>query len=298
MKYYGKAEETARKLLTAFESGNLPKALAQVFLRRKDDVPCRRWSWNNQIITALMGYQEARGFRQWEEVGRKVKPGEKAFYILAPLVKEEKATDEQTGEETTRRILYGFKGLPVFGLEQTEGEPLPQQDTEVTNWIASLPLYEVARSWGLVIEAYNGDTKAPLGQYARGQGIALGVRNLATWAHELIHAADDKNGNLKERGQHWRAEIVAELGGAVLLEILGYPTESDQGGCWHYIRSYAEKADLDPLWACSQVIDRVCKAVVRLLEEAERENGDTSTHPPVEENAEFAASVTGKEDKP
>jgi hypothetical protein len=41
-------------------------------------------------------------------------------------------------------------------------------------------------------------------------------------------------GNLKEKGQHWRSETVAELGGAILLECLGYSSESDRGGCFDY----------------------------------------------------------------
>ena len=30
----------------------------------------RRWSWRNQLLTALSGYHDARGYRQWQEVGR------------------------------------------------------------------------------------------------------------------------------------------------------------------------------------------------------------------------------------
>ena len=269
MKYYGKAEEAANRLLHAFETGNLPQALAQVFLRRKDDVPCRQWSWNNQLMTALMGYSDARGFQQWQEVGRQVRKGEKAFAILAPLMTAKKGTDSETGEETAERSIYGFKGIPVFGYEQTEGEPLPEQETDAENWIATLPLLEVAQSWGLTVNTYAGRQHKPLGHYVRGRAIAVGVENLATWAHELIHAADDRNGTLKERAQHWRSEVVAELGGAVLLECLGLMEESDRGGCWQYVRQYAEGENKDPLMLCGQVSDRVCRAVARLLEEAE-----------------------------
>ena len=69
-----------------------------------------------------------------------------------------------------------------------------------------------------------------LGQYRHGTGIALGVENLSTWCHELVHAADDRNGKL--RGKKVRKETVAELGGAVLLSILGYENKTDLGGCW------------------------------------------------------------------
>jgi len=74
------------------------------------------------------------------------------------------------------------------------------------------------------------------------------VENLATWAHELIHAADDRLGNMIETGQHFRSEIVAEMGGAVLLYAMGYKKD----------------ADLD-------VIERTCQAVALILEESDKQ---------------------------
>ena len=53
----------------------------------------------------------------------------------------------------------------------------------------SLPLIEVARAWGLNVDAYNGLNSAAKGKYVRKTAIAVGVKNLATWDHELIHAA-------------------------------------------------------------------------------------------------------------
>jgi antirestriction protein ArdC len=264
MRFYDKAEESAKVILEAFRNPNrLPKPLAQVFIHRKDNVPCRAWSWRNQLLVALQGHKDARGFRQWEEVGRWVKKGERAFYILAPLSK--KVEDEKTGEEKT--VIYGFKGSAVFGHEQTDGRPLPLSDPEAARWVEALPLIEVAREWGLAVESFNGKGAGYLGAYRHHSGIALGVKNLSTWAHELVHAADHRNG--KELGQHWRSETVAELGGAVMLQILGYPHEADLGGCWEYIQAYAEKAGLEVIDACGKVLQRTCEAVALILDTAE-----------------------------
>jgi hypothetical protein len=266
MQYYGKAEEAANDILEAFENPNgLPEPLAQVFIRRKDRSPCRSWSWRNQLLVAIHGYSEARGFRQWERVGRRVKRGERAFRILAPVIK--KKTDEKTGEE--KEVLVGLKGTPVFGLEQTEGDPLPDQDPAVQEWIASLPLVEVAESWGLSVEAFSGRGASCLGRYRWGQAIAVGVKNLSTWTHELVHAADHRNGNLKELGQHWRSETVAALGGAVLLRVLGHDHHADLGGCWEYVRWYAKRAGLEVIDACGKVLKRTCDAVALILDAAE-----------------------------
>jgi hypothetical protein len=269
MQFYRKAESAASQILEAFQSGNLPQALAPIFIRRKDNVPCRAWSWSNQLLAALHGTSDARGYRQWQEVGRQVKKGEKSFPILVPIVRKRTTENRETGQEEETTYLAGFTSAPVFGIEQTEGDPLPAPDPEVTTWLDSLPLLEVAREWGLSIDAYNGRPGAPLGKYRHGRGIALGVQNLSTWAHEMCHAADDRLGNLQERGQHWRSETVAELGGAILLEILGYQRESDRGGCWEYVKAYAADARIEPTAACQRVLKRTCDAVALILDTAE-----------------------------
>ena len=67
--FYGKAETAANRILDLFKSGDVPKALAPIFIRRNDAIPCRAWSWSNQLLTALAGYDDARGFRQWHQPG-------------------------------------------------------------------------------------------------------------------------------------------------------------------------------------------------------------------------------------
>ena len=98
VKFYGKAEDAANVILGAFKDPrNLPKAIAPIFIKRKDDIPCRKWSWNNQFLTAIRGHSDARGFRQWQTVGRHVRKGQKCFLILSPVMK--KIEDKKTGEK-------------------------------------------------------------------------------------------------------------------------------------------------------------------------------------------------------
>jgi len=268
-RFYRQAESAATRILEAFKTGNLPKALAPVFVNRKDNVPCRAWSWSNQLLAALSGHSDARGYRQWQQVGRHVKKGEKAFAILVPMVGKRAGIDPETGEAKEHTFIRGFSSAPVFGLSQTDGDPLPPPDPAVMAWLESLPVRDVAESWELSVDAYNGRDGAALGRYRHGTSIALGVENLSTWAHELVHAADDRLGQLKERGQHWRSETVAELGGSILLEILGHDVESDRGGCWDYVQSYARDAGIEPITACQRVLKRVCDSVALILDTAE-----------------------------
>jgi antirestriction protein ArdC len=271
MKFYGKAESAAKAIVSAFERGNLPQALAPIFIKRNDDRPSTQWSWHNQLLCVLAGCSDARAFGQWLDVERAVKKGEHArTIILAPCTRKETYTDSD-GREQERVRIYGFRGIPVFDVGQTDGQPLPAGvDAETSAWLANLPLRAVAETWGLSIDAINGRAGKALGWYRHKQAIALGVKNLATWCHELCHAADDRLGQLTERGQHWRSECVAELGAATLLCILGNELEADLGGCWQYVSAYARDAEIEPLAACNRVLKRTCDAVALILGEAER----------------------------
>jgi len=258
----------ANDILAAFESKELPKALAQLFIHRKVEVPSRHWTWTNRLVAIRRGHVYAAGFRQWQEVGRRVKKDEHAFHILAPRIAKAKEDDEDRGLKEGDPVTVGFLAVPVFGYLQTEGEPLAGiEDTPEV--IDRLPLVEVARAWGLSISLYSfEDAPDRLGYFTPGRGIALGTENLSTWAHELVHAADHRLGNRVARSLD--AEVVAEFGGAILLECLGYAAESDRGGAYDYLRKHCEKAKRNLLGACTELLDRTCGCIALLLDEMEK----------------------------
>jgi len=272
MKFYGKrAKEVTERIIDAFRHPEqLPKALAPIFIHREDDVPCRKWSWHNQLLVALCATVDARGIKQWNKAGRKVKKGSSAIWILAPCIK--KVVEEtDNGEEKERQIIYGFRAVPVFAAEDTEGDPLPERDDRYESWVKELPLMEVAEAWEINVGTFSHQGGNPLGYYRYAsngnQAVMLGVENVATWAHELIHAADHRLTDLK--GEKWHKEIVAELGGAVLLECLRMDQDADLGGACSYIEQYARDAKVDTVRACIQVLDRVCNCVKLIMDTAE-----------------------------
>lgn len=270
MKYYGKSADAVKTIITAFENGNIPNALAQRYIHRNDNIPCNTWSWNNQLLTALNGTNDARGFNQWKQVGRKVKKGEHAFHILIPLVG--KKEDPETKEE--KRFIYGFKSAPVFRIESTEvfndalWNEANKVDENAENWLKTLPLLAVAEQWNISVSSFNGKEGSALGKYRFGglKSIALGVENISTWTHEMIHAADHKNG--LDTGNRKNDEIAAELGGAALLECLGYTKEADRGGAWEYIKSWASTTNEKTISICNRLITRICKNVDLILDTA------------------------------
>jgi hypothetical protein len=68
------------------------------------------------------------GLYAWNQLGRKVKKGEKGIRILAPIVGIKRKKDEEAEKDITKqntRVLVGFRNAFVFDVEQTEGAELP-----------------------------------------------------------------------------------------------------------------------------------------------------------------------------
>jgi antirestriction protein ArdC len=289
--------ETAQRIIDQFrEPRALPKAMAALFLR---DIAARHsaaYSWGNQLIVMAMGHDDAGSYKHWQSVGRQVRRGEKSFLILKPITRKFTETNKRTGEEETRIVPVAFGTTPVFGIEQTDivnpelwaqHDPANTATPRVFNQESARILRGIAEHWGLKLTAYNGTPHGPQGWYQDStKTIALGVENVSTFAHELIHAAEYRTGALKpmqtatDRNARQRAEIVAELGGAVLLTMLGYQTQADIGGAWNYIDSWTG-ANGDPTKAtraCLGVIDRVGRAVTLILDTAqEAQNAPQTT---------------------
>jgi hypothetical protein len=89
-------------------------------------------------------------------------------------------------------------------------------------------------------------------------------------AESIKDVADDRRKTLaRGRGQKLSNEVVAEFGGAILLECLGYSVESDRGGAYAYIQSYCREHKADVLTTCTDLLDRACAAVALLLATAQ-----------------------------
>ena len=74
------------------------------------------------------------GMYTWNQLGRRVRKGEKGIQILAPMIgvrrrKQEEAEAEQNGAGKTAPVLVGFRAVYVFDVSQTEGAELPAPAT-------------------------------------------------------------------------------------------------------------------------------------------------------------------------
>lgn len=260
MKGTDRVEEATQTLLDAWESGDMPQAITRSTIARQVGArPCDDWSLGNYLLMLLQGTEDARGFRQWEKVSRRVSKGSKAIYILGPCTVKKR--NEETGEEYP--VLIGFKSIPVFRLQDTEGEPVEVPDYAPP---AQPPLAQVAEAWGLQV-SYGPFTGGFYGWY-NGQQIHLVTHDVKVFFHELAHAAHDRLGLLKRRGQDPHQEIVAETAAAVLCRLYGF--EGFEVHARDYVATYAGCSPKDTakrLLAHLSDIQRVLELIVSTAHE-------------------------------
>jgi hypothetical protein len=141
---------------------------------------------------------QVAGFRAWNELGRRVRQGEKGIVIFAPILSEPKPVASQPDADqdaSAERVqpetqLLGFRPVRVWDVDQTEGEPTAISDT-VNSDLADVlkKLMELAASQEIQIEhsykiapakgtSYRGVIRL-LADMEAGETVSVLVRELA-----------------------------------------------------------------------------------------------------------------------
>jgi antirestriction protein ArdC len=196
-----------------------------------------RYSFGNVVLIAAQHPEASRvaGFRAWLKLGRNVRKGEKAIWILAPMGTKKPAENE-SGED---RMIVGFKSVPVFDVSQTEGQELPvvcRQLVGAEPVTCSSRLTDAAGSLGYSVEptelpdGVNGDCSFEL-RRIRVESRNSPAQQVKTLAHEIAHALlhhDHRDRRL--------AELEAESTAYVVCHHLGMDSGSYTFG---YVASWA-----------------------------------------------------------
>lgn len=263
-----KVQEVLNTLLVEFKEGNIPEKIAYTIFPIIN-IPSAKWSLLNHLVMCINKTEDARGFRQWQEVQRYVKKGSKSFQILVPYFKKEK--DEKTQEDISR--LVGFSTGNVFRVEDTVGKGLDYKKIQLPN----LPLLEKAVEWGIKVKAVPGN-HSHYGYYAPDKKmIALATPEESTYFHELCHVAHEKVIGKLKRGQDPLQEIVAELSAQALCRIVGKDGNKHLGKSYQYIESYAKEIKLTPHSAVLHVLSDVEKVLHLILQDSIRKE-DQNDH--------------------
>src|SRR5262249_27652206 len=123
-----RTKEAVDFLVAALESGRSEVLTAYLSAMAK----FHTYSFGNILLIARQkpDATNVAGIRTWNSLGRFVKPGEKGIFILAPMIGKKRSHDEDTDAKGTEKNdgqprLYGFRGVYVFDVAQTEGKELP-----------------------------------------------------------------------------------------------------------------------------------------------------------------------------
>ena len=152
------------------------------------------YSFNNTILILVQRPTAGRvaGFHTWRRLGRFVRRGEQAVWILAPVTR--RVADEESDNPV--RTVVAFRPVPVFAQDQTEGDPLPAICVRLHGDDAPGAyggLVQVAHSFGFTVEdhAFDGETNGDCShalQRIRIEATLEPTHRVKTLAHELAHA--------------------------------------------------------------------------------------------------------------
>jgi antirestriction protein ArdC len=189
------------------------------------------------------------GYNKWQGLGRQVRQGEKAIWILAPLFSTRECEDEN-GEKESAKVLFGFKDVKVFDISQTDGEELPEIVSCLQGDDEGLieHLLSFSQSNGVPVE-FRGVLGGACGvcQFNGGKPVRISVDPLLSKlhqaktlaheiAHSLLHGADQYFGHAPRS----LAELEAESVAFIVAQYFGLDTSSYS---FPYIAGWQQQED-------------------------------------------------------
>jgi hypothetical protein len=148
----------------------------------------------------------------------------------------------------------GFRTIPVFRYEDTEGTDLPVYTPRDPP-----PLLEVAANFGMQV-TYQQLAPGVLGVTDHtSKTITLATESWDVFFHELAHAIHRTFQPKTGHGQEPEAETIAQLVAATLARVYGKPTD---GFSWTYIAQQAGSGSPQNVGRlCMRVLDRTKKVL-------------------------------------
>lgn len=247
------------------------------------------YSYRNSLLIKLQRPDATKvaGYNSWRnEFDRHVQEGEQAIWIWAPIITKQcpecenspsyhEQSDceyDKTPPEEWSEGLVGFKPTAVFDVSQTEGEPLPELETEATGDADDLvpALEDAAAEIGMTVrivdaaEWEHGDAKGvckyrstrdlqPLVEAKACSNQAdLAVTLIHEFAHALLHA------DVTDETERSKREVEAEA----VAYIVGRYFGLDTSGSAFYLAAWQD----DDADAIQERLGRIGSTAEELIE--------------------------------
>ena len=207
------------------------------------------------------------GMYAWNQLGRRIKKGEKGIRILAPIVGVKRKPEEEAEKDITkqnRAVLVGFRNAYVFDVSQTEGAELPAMH-EISGDVGENRdrLLSFIEQQG--IELVFSENIAPALGVSYGGRIAIlpgqsKAEEFSTLVHELAHEVLHK----AER-RTTTTKVVKETEAEAIAFIIGKAVGLETGSASaDYIHLYHGNASL--LIESLEVIQKTSAVILAALE--------------------------------
>ena len=134
-------------ILAEFKSTRLPALIVNALFPHDKTIPSAGLSFINRILMFSAGTIDARNSRQWREAGHELIKGRQPFYIHQPLFEKQPKKDPSGNTVEVVDTLIGFKALPLYRREDTQGRSL----SVCPNPVIKFPLAEKAKKCGVTI---------------------------------------------------------------------------------------------------------------------------------------------------
>jgi hypothetical protein len=208
------------------------------------------------------------GLYAWNQLGRKVKKGERGIRILAPVIgvrRKKDAEAEMDIRTQNQAVLVGFRSAYVFDVSQTEGKELPELSERVTGNVGEYRqrLVDFVTAQGITLEFKESIAPALGMSYGGriailpGQGTAEEFSTLVhELAHEMLHKAERRTATTK---------IVRETEAEAIAFVVGKTIGLSTGrASADYIHLYHGNAAL--LTESLEVIQKTSAVILSALE--------------------------------
>lgn len=250
-------EMVTERIIAELEKGVIPweKPWTGVRSGAYNRVSKRPYSLLNQMLLKHTG--EYATYKQWQDLGGQVKKGEKSEIVVFWKIFETEETNKDTGEKETKKIPL-LRYYNVFHISQVEGveplkpeqlndevEPIEEADKIITDYITREHIeFTECRS----NEAYYSPSSDRVVVPMKGQYKVINEYYSTTF-HELTHSTGHKNRlNRLETGAvaafgsetYSKEELVAEIGSASLMNLLGIETVKTFRNSAAYIQSWLQ----------------------------------------------------------
>ena len=250
-------EMVTERIIAELEKGVIPweKPWTGVRSGAYNRVSKRPYSLLNQMLLKHTG--EYATYKQWQDLGGQVKKGEKSEIVVFWKIFETEETNKDTGEKETKKIPL-LRYYNVFHISQVEGveplkpeqlndevEPIEEADKIITDYITREHIeFTECRS----NEAYYSPSSDRVVVPMKEQYKVINEYYSTTF-HELTHSTGHKSRlNRLETGavaafggtEYSKEELVAEIGSASLMNLLGIETVKTFRNSAAYIQSWLQ----------------------------------------------------------